>query len=199
MRALARGARGHRVPRFRMLMLTLERCGVRAPAMYETAARRGSLTSLDDRDCLSPSDSFRVPSRSLPGWSACGRSMQPPPSRCLRLVGVALNHDGRYAGAMGKWVGTTWILLMDRAKPEGANVAGSFRRRRSGRGDASSSRRRAACARRRVRRGAVGRQCLPRRHCGVRRRRLRRIREKQGGPSLDARSPSAKTTRWRSC
>jgi hypothetical protein len=93
-------------PRSRMLMLTLERIGVRHPSVYVAAARRAQqLTSLEDRRQLVAIQQFQG-ALVLLARLALVRTLDV--AACERLVvslsTLAPTSDGRYAGAVAVWL-----------------------------------------------------------------------------------------------
>jgi hypothetical protein len=162
-------------PRFRMLMLTLERMGVVRASVLAAAARRAQqLSTLEHRRAVVALGQFqgalalvaRMTSvRTLDGASA--------ESLVTSLVNTPVNHDGRYAGALGKWM----QQQLRPALPEGDDLESAVLAAVAGRSAGQSD---AAAAV--MWEGNAYRLDI----AAADRRRLGRIREKQGGPSLDA-------------
>jgi hypothetical protein len=93
-------------PRFRMLMLSLERMGVRTPSVYAAAAKRAQqLATLEERRQLVALQQFQG-ALVLVWRFAAVRTLDA--SACERLVAslsaVAPMSDGRYAGAVATWM-----------------------------------------------------------------------------------------------
>jgi hypothetical protein len=194
-------------PRFRMLMLTLERLGVHRPSLHASAARRAQqLSNLDSHRAFVALGEFQG-ALALVARMSNVHTFDAETSEQLitSLVNVPLNGDGRYAGGIAKWIREDLRrALMTAALSPGASVSplsceGSCR---SGEGDS-------------VDRGSLGEgessleQQLMRALAGrpgtsesavvdwegnsyrldiaaAEVHRLAGIREKQGGPSIDA-------------
>lgn len=93
-------------PRYRMLMLTLERTGVRHPAVYATAARRAQeLARVDGRRAFVALGQFQG-ALALVARMASVRTLDLATTESLitSLSGVPLDRDGRYAGAIATWM-----------------------------------------------------------------------------------------------
>jgi hypothetical protein len=93
-------------PRYRMLMLSLERMGIRTPSVYATAARRAQqLASLEERRQLLALQQFqgalvvvwRLAAVRTLDAAACERL-------AVSLSAIAPSTDGRYAGAVAAWM-----------------------------------------------------------------------------------------------
>ena len=96
-------------PRFRMLMLTLERVGVREPSLYATAARRArQLSNLDNRREFVALAQFQG-ALALIARMVSVRTLDRMAAESLitSLVNIPTGGDGRYAGAIGKWMQQT--------------------------------------------------------------------------------------------
>ncbi|OLC50415.1 MAG: hypothetical protein AUH43_05135 [Acidobacteria bacterium 13_1_40CM_65_14] len=94
------------VPHYRMLMLTLERTGVRSPAVYAAAARHASrLTSLDGSKGFTAQSQFQG-ALALVARMVEVRTIDPLRAESLieRLVATSVNGDGRYGGAIARWL-----------------------------------------------------------------------------------------------
>ena len=92
--------------RYRMLMLTLERMGVKTPAVYAGAARRASaLSRLDANRGFTALGQFQGVVALLAGMARV-RSLDAANIESLvaSLSAVAPNEDGRYAGGVARWV-----------------------------------------------------------------------------------------------
>ena len=94
------------LPHYRMLMLTLERAGVRSPAVYAAAARHASrLATLDGNKGFIAQAQFQG-SLSFVVRMMAVRTIDPLRAESLieRLVTAPVNPDGRYAGAIARWL-----------------------------------------------------------------------------------------------
>ena len=93
-------------PRYRMLMLTLERMGVRRASVYATAARRAQqLSSLDGRRAFVALGQFQG-ALALIARMTRMRTLDVAAAEALvtSLSSVPLNQDGRYAGGVATWM-----------------------------------------------------------------------------------------------
>src|ERR1700681_4227447 len=93
-------------PRYRMLMLTLERVGVRHAAVYASAARRAQqLARVDGRRAFVALGQFQG-ALALVARMAGVRTLDLATAESLvtSLSGVPLNRDGWYAGAIATWM-----------------------------------------------------------------------------------------------
>jgi hypothetical protein len=93
-------------PRYRMLMLTLERVGVRHAAVYASAARRAQqLGRVDGRRAFVALSQFQG-ALALVARMAGVRTLDLATSESLvtSLSSVPLNRDGWYAGAIAAWM-----------------------------------------------------------------------------------------------
>src|SRR6185295_7838612 len=89
-------------PRFRMLMLTLERIGIRQPAVYAALTRHAQrLSALDAERGHMALAQFQG-AIALVARLARVRTIDVPTAETLlaTLAAVPLNHDGRYAGGV---------------------------------------------------------------------------------------------------
>jgi hypothetical protein len=96
-------------PRCRMLMLTLERMGVSNPSIYASAARRaGSLSSLDANRGVAALAQFQgtlaLLARMVRVHTFDAVKAEP---LVASLVAVPLTGDGRYAGRLANWIQET--------------------------------------------------------------------------------------------
>jgi hypothetical protein len=91
---------------FPVLMLTIERMGVRTPAIYAAAVRQAErLTSLDSGRGHVALAQFQGSLALLARLAAVGTIDGPAAERLLReLIAVKLNDDGRYDGAIATWI-----------------------------------------------------------------------------------------------
>ncbi len=93
-------------PRYRMLMLTLERIGVRHASVYAAAARRAQqLSAVDGRRGYAALGQFQG-CLALIARLASVHTLDVGASEALigSLSNVSLNNDGWYAGSIGTWV-----------------------------------------------------------------------------------------------
>jgi hypothetical protein len=94
------------VPNFRMLILALERAGVRNPAVYAAAARHANrLTILDGAKGFTAQAQFQG-ALALVARMAAVRTIDPVRAESLieRLAATSIGQDGRYAGAIARWL-----------------------------------------------------------------------------------------------
>jgi hypothetical protein len=159
-------------PRFRMLMLTLERMGVRGPAVYAAAARRAQqVSTLDNRRAFLALGQFQG-ALALIARMASVRTLEPAAAESLvaSLASVPIGNDGRYAGALAKWM----QQALRPALPAGADFERDLLAGLAGRSHPD---------------GAVVVSWESHSYrldmAAAESRRLRRIREKQGGLSID--------------
>ena len=92
-------------PRFRMLLLTLERCGVRHPAVYVTAARRAQqLATLDNRRLFVALGQFQGALALIARMTAVHTLGVPEAEALIASLANVPNSDGRYGGAIATWI-----------------------------------------------------------------------------------------------
>ena len=93
-------------PRYRMLMLALERMGVRRPAVYVAAARRAQqLSALDGRRGFAALAQFQGALVLVARMAAAETlSLAASESLVVSLSSIPPNGDGRYAGAIALWI-----------------------------------------------------------------------------------------------
>jgi hypothetical protein len=93
---------------FPVLMLRLERMGIRTPATYAAAAHQAErLTALDATRGFTALAQFQGSLALLARLAAVRTIDTPTGERLVRdLVAVKLNDDGRYDGAMAAWLGS---------------------------------------------------------------------------------------------
>jgi hypothetical protein len=92
--------------RYRMLMWTLERIGVRAPAVYARTARQAARIGLfDGRKGFEAQAQFQG-SLGIIARMAMVRTLTVPRAQALveQLVALPIGEDGRYAGAVSRWL-----------------------------------------------------------------------------------------------
>ena len=108
-------------PRFRMLLLALERSGVRHPAVYMSAARRAQqLSSLDNRRLFVALGQFQS-ALALIARMASVHTLDVAATESLitSLASVSPNNDGRYGGAIVTWMQQTLRpALVARLQPD---------------------------------------------------------------------------------
>jgi hypothetical protein len=176
-------------PRFRMLLLTLERSGVRHPAVYLSAARRAQqLSSLDRRRLFVTLGQFQGALALIARMSSVHTlDAAATESLVASLASVSPNTDGRYGGAIAAW-------LQRSLRPA---IAGRLKTTR--RSDVASAAALDPDMETVVLQAVAGVSRRPAKASAVEwegdvyrldiaaseERRLRRIREKQGGPSID--------------
>jgi hypothetical protein len=92
--------------RYRMLMWTFERIGIKAPAAYATAARRAArIGALEGRRGFEAQAQFQG-ALALVARMAAVRTLDTPRAQKLveQLVALVQTEDGRFAGAVGRWL-----------------------------------------------------------------------------------------------
>jgi hypothetical protein len=92
--------------RYRMLMWTFERIGIRAPSVYASAARQAArLGTLDGRRGFEAQVQFQGALAILARIAMVG-TLTPANTQLLieQLVALPLGDDGRYAGAVARWM-----------------------------------------------------------------------------------------------
>ena len=92
--------------RYRMLMWTLERIGVRAPSTYALAARQAArLGALDGRRGFEAQAQFQG-ALAILARAAAVTTFDAARTQALieQLVALPLTEDGRYAGAIARWL-----------------------------------------------------------------------------------------------
>jgi hypothetical protein len=94
------------ISRYRMLMWTLERVGVRAPSAYALAARQAArLGALDGRRGFEAQAQFQG-ALAILARAAAVTTFDTARTQALieQLVALPLTEDGRYAGAIARWL-----------------------------------------------------------------------------------------------
>jgi hypothetical protein len=160
--------------RYRMLMWTLERIGVRTPAVYASAAHHAArLATIDGRRGFDAQAQLQGVLALVARMTAV-RTLDAPRAQKLveQLVAVPLNGNGEYAGAMARWLRDVLIPAIPRAPTDELAVIAAMSGPPSGDGPV---------ARRVSWEGQTYRLDLG----AAERQRLQKVREKQEGPSLD--------------
>src|SRR5581483_8369328 len=162
-------------PRDRMLLVTLERIGVRAPAVYAAAVRHAArLSGVEGRRAFLLHAQFQG-ALALVDRAAAVRTFAPAAAEALvtTLVAVPVTADARYAGAVAAWLRESFL----RAAPPAPDADSAVIAALSG-GPSADAARAATLTwegeQYRLDLGAAERQ------------RLRDVREKQEAVSLDA-------------
>ena len=162
-------------PRDRMLLVTLERIGVRAPAVYAAAVRHAArLSGVEGRRAFLLHAQFQG-ALALVDRAAAVRTFAPAAAEALvtTLVAVPVTADARYAGAVAAWLRESFL----RAAPPAPDADSAVIAALSG-GPSADAARAATVTwegeQYRLDLGAAERQ------------RLRDVREKQEAVSLDA-------------
>ena len=123
------------VTRYRMLMWTLERIGIRAPSLYAAAARQAArIGAIDGRRGFEAQAQFQG-ALAILARAAMVTTLDAAKTRTLieQLVALPLTEDGRYAGAVARWL---------RDEVAGAIQAGGDDRAGGARGDVGAAVRR---------------------------------------------------------
>jgi len=164
-------------PRMRMLMLTLERIGITNPAVYAEAARRVSRLST-----LDPNRGFIAHAQlqgalALVARMARVRTIDAAKAESLvsSLILVPLNDDGRYAGAMARWIRATLHPALAPADSFENAILGALAGKPAETGPGRTAQTLIAWEGKHYRLDLAGAEL----------RRLRRIREKQGAVPVD--------------
>ena len=92
--------------RYRMLMWTIERVGVRAPAVFAQAARQAvRIGALDGRRGFEAQAQFQG-SLAIIARMALVRTLDAAKAQALveQLIALPIGDDGRYAGAVARWL-----------------------------------------------------------------------------------------------
>jgi hypothetical protein len=158
---------------FRMLVWTLDRIGIRAPQVYASAARRAArLSPLDGRRGFEAHAQFQG-ALAIIARMAMVKTITVPRAQALieQLVALPLTDDGRFAGAIARWMLSDVVGTGAGAETMEAAVLAAM----SGAASAEGS------ARRLTWEGQPYRLDLG----GAERKRLERVRERQEGVPLD--------------
>jgi hypothetical protein len=161
--------------RYRMLMWTFERIGIRAPAAYATAARRAArIGALEGRRGFEAQAQFQG-ALALVARMAGVRTLDAPRAQKLveQLVALSPAEDGRFAGAVGRWLRDDLAAAIASAPTTEAAILAAMSGPPSGDGP---------IARAVTWEGQAYHLDLG----AAERRRLQRVREKQEGVPLDA-------------
>jgi len=160
--------------RYRMLVWTLERMGVKTPAVYASAARHAArIGAIDGRR------GFDVQAQwqgvlALVARMTIVRTLDAKAAQKLveQIVALPLNDNGEYAGAMARWLRDVLVPAIPRAPTDELAVIAAMSGPPSGDGPV---------ARRVTWEGQTYRLDLG----ASERQRLQKVREKQESPSLD--------------
>ena len=165
------------LPRLRMLMLTLERIGITNPNVYAEAARR-----LERVSTLDPNRGFVAHAQlqgalALIARMARAHSIDTTKAETLvsTLIAVPLNDNRRYAGAMARWVRQTLYPALDPADSIDGAILTALSGRPAETGTGRTSLTLVSWEGQSYRFDLTAAES----------RRLRRIREKQGGITVD--------------
>ena len=160
--------------RYRMLLWTFERIGIRAPAAYATAARRAArIGALEGRRGFEAQAQFQGALALLTRMAGVGTLDAPRAQKLIeRLMALPTTEDGRFAGAVARWLRDDLAAAIASAPTTEAAVLAAMS------GPASDG----AIARPVTWEGQGYRLDLG----AAERRRLQRVREKQEGVPLDA-------------
>lgn len=112
------------LPKHRALLLALERMGVRGASTYAAALKSvARLAALDARRGFIAQAQLQGALAVLSRMSAVGTLDGPSTDRLLRsLLAVPLTEDGRYAGAIGRWIAKDLRPLLPAARDVDASV-----------------------------------------------------------------------------
>ena len=93
-------------PRFRMLLLTLEQIGVASASVYGAAVRQAARVSMPEGHRGFIALAQFQGGLALVARVAAVRSLEAPKAEAVvsRLIAAPLGEDGRYAGAVARWV-----------------------------------------------------------------------------------------------
>jgi hypothetical protein len=157
---------------FRMLIWTLDRIGIRSPQIYATAARRAArLSPLDGRRGFEAHAQFQG-ALAVVARMTTVKTITTPRAQTLveQLVALPITDDGRFAGAVARWMRDE-IVGASKADSMEAAVLAAMSGAASGEG----------AARRLTWEGQPYRLDLG----GAERKRLEHVRERQEGVPLD--------------
>jgi hypothetical protein len=158
---------------YRMLVWTLDRIGVRAPQLYAAAARKGArLSAVDGRRGFETHAQFQGALAVIARMAAV-KSITAERAQTLveQLVALPLTDDGRYAGALARWLRTEIVNASPKMETMEATLLAAISGAPSGEG----------VTRRLTWEGQPYRLDLG----GAERKRLQRVRERQEGVPLD--------------
>jgi hypothetical protein len=93
-------------PRFRMLLLTLERIGITNASVYAATVRHAARVAVPEGHRGFVAEAQLQGALALVARAAAVRSLDAPKAEVLvgRLVAAPFGDDGRYAGAVARWV-----------------------------------------------------------------------------------------------
>src|SRR3954468_3721910 len=161
--------------RYRMLMWTFERIGIRAPSLYASAARQAArIGAIDGRRGFEAQAQFQGALAILARIAMVG-TLTPAKTQTLveQLVALPLGDDGRYAGAVARWMRGELTAAIKSAETSERAVLAAMSGPPSGEGP---------IARAVTWEGQPYRLDLG----AAERQRLRLVRDKQEGATLDA-------------
>ena len=108
-------------PRFKVLLLTLERIGVRDPKLYAAAVVQvDRLSRIGDRDRAATALALFQGALSIVERARAARTLDAPAAEALvrSLVAVPIADDGEYFGGIGRWMTTAMVpAFVDRLAP----------------------------------------------------------------------------------
>ena len=159
--------------RYRMLIWTLERIGITAPAVYAGAARHAArFSTIEGRRGFAVQSQFQGALAMIARMTTV-RTLDAKAAQKLveQLAAVPLTETGEYAGAMARWLRDTLLVAIPRAETSELAVLAAMSGPAAGDG----------IARRVTWEGQPYRLDLG----ASERQRLQRVREKQEGPALD--------------
>jgi hypothetical protein len=161
--------------RYRMLMWTLERMGVRTPAVYASAARHAArIGTIEGRRGFDVQAQFQG-ALALVARMTTARTLDAKRAQKLveQIVALPVHENGEYAGAMARWLHDVLVPAIPRAETAELAVIAAMSGPPSGDGPV---------ARRVTWEGQTYRLDLG----AAERQRLQKVREKQEGAPLDA-------------
>lgn len=115
-------------PKYRMLLVALERMGIRSPAMYAAAVRQAArLTGFEGRRGFllqaQLQGALALVDRAVAVRSFDARTAE---SLVAKLVAVPITDDGRYAGAIASWMRETFLAAAPAAGDAEAAVVAAL-------------------------------------------------------------------------
>jgi hypothetical protein len=122
------------LPRYRMLMLTLERIGLRKPATYAAAVRQAArVTAPEGRRGFTAQAQFQG-ALALVARAVGVQTLDVARAEMLleRLIGIPIAEDGRFGGAIARWVRDDFLAAVPAADTAESTIIGALSGVRSG-------------------------------------------------------------------